>query len=94
MSYSERQLLHREAESIKEAIRQAESLVILSVDSIRLHAIPEMQNVGDALETLFDSLYNAGREAKVLENTLYRGYVENGNQCVVATSEEDLEGLS
>lgn len=92
MSASERQILHREAESIKAAIKHAESLLMVSVDAIRLHDIPEMSNVVDVLETLFDPLHKAKKEAQILENTLYRGYVENGNKCVVVASDEDLGG--
>lgn len=70
-----KQLPHREAERIHEIIKRVETQVILCENSIRLHSIPEMQNIGDALEDLFQPLYSAAQRAKALEQVLYQDFI-------------------
>ena len=71
-------LPHREAESIGDTLKHIESLVILCSESIHLHAVPEMQNAGDVLQSLLEPLHEAKKKAKSLENILYADFTENG----------------
>lgn len=67
-------LNHLEAEALKEIIERVESLVIISVESIRFHAVPEMQNVGDVLETLYEPLNEGKQRAEALHSKLYSDF--------------------
>ena len=71
---------HRQVEAIKEKARNVESLVILCENSIRFHAIPELQHVADVLETLFQPLWEMGNDAEVLEKVLYQEFNKNNGK--------------
>lgn len=89
-----KQVPHREAEYIKEKARHVESLLILCENSIRFHAIPEMQNVADVLESLFQPIWEIGNEAEALEKVLYQDFESNGGKPSFACEIEKVGGAS
>ena len=63
-----------EIEALVDLIKHVESIVIICNESILLHAIPEMQNTGDVLESLFQPLYEGKLRAEALEKKISEAF--------------------
>lgn len=86
-----KQLPHREAERVHEIIKSVETQVILCENSIRYHGVCEMQNVGDALEALFQPLWSAAQRVKALEQVLYQDFVDHDGKTSLTCQIDDEE---
>lgn len=63
-----------DVEALKDLIKHAESIVIICNESILLHSVPEMQNTGDVLESLFQPLYEGKLRAEALEKKISEAF--------------------